>query len=107
MATESALREQLTNPGSAQPSLDEDQAFLFTAILNAAFRAEELGVMPDQFLEICKAAVAPHHKMVGFDEVTMEPSQRMKEMGLTPEQFLHMCETIVSVMQQLLAEDLG
>lgn len=107
MAIESAVREQLTKSASGQPEFDEDQAYLFTAILNAAFRAEELGVTPDQFLEICKAAVAPHHKLVGFDEITMEPTQRMKELGFTPENFLHMSETIVSVMEQLLAENLG
>jgi len=107
MATESAVREQVTKAASEQHAHDEDHAYFFTAILNAAFRAEELGITPDQFLEICKAAVAPHHRLVGFEEVTMEPSQRIKEMGLTPEEFLHMCETIVSVMQQLLTDNLG
>ncbi len=71
MANESAVREQATKTATEQYARDEDHAFFFTAILNAAFRAEELGIMPEQFLEICKAAVAPHHKLVGLEEVTM------------------------------------
>jgi hypothetical protein len=93
-----------------QPPLtarEEDTSFLFTALLNAAFRAEELGVTPDQFLEICRAAAAPHHKLVGFQEVTMEPSPRLQALGMTPERFLKMSELIVGVMRQLLMENLG
>jgi hypothetical protein len=86
---------------------DEEHSFLFTAILNAAFRAEELGVTPEQFLEICRAAVAPHHKLIGSEEVIIEPSQGLRELGITPENFLSMCESIVGVMRQLLAENLG
>jgi len=86
---------------------EEDHAFFYTAILNAAFRAEELGVTPEQFLEICRAAATPHHKLVGSEEVTMEPSQRLQDIGLTPDRFLEMCETITGVMRQLLMENLG
>jgi hypothetical protein len=75
--------------------------------LNAAFRAEELGITPDQFLEICRAAAAPHHKLLDSEEVIIEPSPRLKELGFTPERFLEMSETIVSVMRQLLTENLG
>jgi hypothetical protein len=98
-------------PNSAHPQLltarEEDHAFLFTALLNAAFRAEELGVTPDQFLEICRAAAAPHQKLVDSQPVAIEPSPRLKDLGVTPERFLKMCELIVGVMHQLQAEDLG
>ena len=86
---------------------EEDTSFLFTALLNAAFRAEELGVTPDQFLEICRAAAAPHHKLVDDKEVTIEPSPRLQALGLTPDRFLKMSELIVGVMRQLLMEELG
>lgn len=85
----------------------DDHAFLYTAILNAAFRAEELGVTPEQFLEICRAAAAPHHTLVDSEMAIMEPSQRLREVGLTPEVFLNMCKTITGVMRQLLMENLG
>lgn len=86
---------------------EEDTGFLFTALLNAAFRAEELGVTPDQFLEICRAAAAPHYKLVDNKEVTIEPSPRLQAIGLTQDRFLKMAELIVGVMRQLLMEDLG
>ncbi|MFZ0197595.1 MAG: hypothetical protein WB523_10095 [Candidatus Sulfotelmatobacter sp.] len=86
---------------------EEDHAFLFTALLNAAFRAEELGVTPEQFLEICRAAAAPHRTLVDSRQVVLEPSPRLKELGVTPERFLKMSELIAGVMRQLLNEDLG
>jgi hypothetical protein len=86
---------------------EEDQAFVFTALLNAAFRAEELGVAPETFLEICRAATAPHHDLVESRVVTIEPSSRLRKLGLTPDRFLEMSELIVRVMRQLLMEDLG
>lgn len=96
-----------TNPTKLLTAHEEDHAFLFTALLNAAFRAEELGVTPEQFLEICRAAAAPHRTLVGSRQVVMEASPRLKELGVTPERFLKMCELIAGVMRQLLAEDLG
>jgi hypothetical protein len=107
-AKQSAVPQQITKPASGHFMRDEDHAtFLYTAILNAAFRAEELGVTPEQFLEICRAAAAPHHKLVASEEMVVEPSQRLRELGVTPEVFLEMCETITGVMRQLLMEDLG
>ena len=94
-------------PQRLTPAHEEDTAFLFTALLNAAFRAEELGVTPDQFLEICRAAAAPHHKLVDSKEVTIEPSPRLQALGLTPDRFLKMSELIAGVMRQLLMENLG
>ncbi|MFZ1051626.1 MAG: hypothetical protein WBP65_09750 [Candidatus Sulfotelmatobacter sp.] len=94
-------------PQQLMTAREEDHAFLFTALLNAAFRAEELGVTPDQFLEICRAAAAPHCKLVDSQQVVIEPSPRLKELGVTPERFLKMCELIVGVMRQLLMENLG
>ena len=86
---------------------EEDTAFVYTALLNAAFRAEDFGVLPEQFLEICRAAAAPHHKLVETHQVTIEPSPRLQALGLTPERFLKMAELIAGVMRQLLQEDLG
>ena len=106
-AKQSAVLDRPTTPAPGHSMREEDHAFLYTAILNAAFRAEELGVTPEQFLEICRAAATPHHKLVGPEEVTIEPSERLQELGLTPERFLEMCETIVGVMRQLLMENLG
>ncbi len=105
----------IPEPTTQQPAVphrlttarEEDTAFLFTALLNAAFRAEELGVTPDQFLEICRAGAAPHHKLVDNKEVTIEPSPRLQALGLTPDRFLKMSELIAGVMRQLLMEDLG
>ncbi len=96
-----------TPPTKLMTAHEEDHAFLFTALLNAAFRAEELGVTPEQFLEICRAAAAPHHTLVDSKQVVLEASPRLKELGVTPERFLRMSELIVGVMRQLLAEDLG
>jgi len=111
MANESAVLQQPATAASASASAskmhEEDHAFFYTAILNAAFRAEELGITPEQFLDICQAAVAPHLKLVDSNKVVIEPSQRLLDLGITPEQFLEMCTTITSVMQQLLAENLG
>ena len=109
MANESAVLQQPATAASAPTSNlhQEDHAFFYTAILNAAFRAEELGITPEQFLDICQAAVAPHLKLVDSTKVVIEPSQRLLELGLTPERFLEMCKTITSVMRQLLAENLG
>lgn len=86
---------------------EEDTGFVFTALLNAAFRAEELGVSPEHFLEICRAAAAPHHKLVGSYQVTIEPSPRLQALGLNSERFVKMAELIAGVMRQLLMEDLG
>jgi hypothetical protein len=94
-------------PQKITTAREEDTGFLFTALLNAAFRAEELGVTPDQFLEICRAAAAPHHKLVDNKEVTIDPSARLQALGLTPGRFLKMAELIAGVMRQLLMEDLG
>ncbi len=103
------IQEPIEKPTSQNVTTarEEDTAFLFTALLNAAFRAEELGVTPDQFLEICRAAAAPHHKLVENKEVTIVPSPRLKALGLTPDRFLKMSELIAGVMRQLLMEDLG
>jgi hypothetical protein len=98
---EAAISQRLTT------AREEDQAFVFTALLNAAFRAEELGVAPETFLEICRAAAAPHQDLVKSQVVTIKPSSRLRELGLTPERFLEMSELIVSVMRQLLMENLG
>ena len=106
-AKQSAVLDRPTTAAPGNSMREEDHAFLYTAVLNAAFRAEELGVTPEQFLEICRAAATPHHKLVGPEEVTIEPSERLQELGLTPERFLEMCETIVGVMRQLLMENLG
>ena len=106
-AHQSATRPRPTPAELGQYLSEEDHAFLYTVLLNAAFRAEELGVTPDQFLEICRAAAAPHHKLLDSEEVIIEPSPRLKELGFTPERFLEMSETIVSVMRQLLMENLG
>jgi len=107
----SATSEPTTQPPAAPQRLtaarEEDTAFLFTALLNAAFRAEELGLSPEQFLEICRAAAAPHHKLVDNKEVTIEPSPRLQALGLTPDRFLKMAELIAGVMRQLLMENLG
>ena len=104
-------KESAVCPQSSQAAFEhhvcDEHAFLYTAILNAAFRAEELGVTPEQFLEICRAAAAPHHTLVDSEVALLEPSQRLRELGLTQEVFLNMCETITSVMRQLLMEDLG
>ena len=99
--------KQSPAPQPLTTAREEDTSFLFTALLNAAFRAEELGVTPDQFLEICRAAAAPHHKLVDNKEVTIEPSPRLQALGLTPDRFLKMSELIVGVMRQLLMEELG
>jgi hypothetical protein len=111
MANESPVLQQPTTAAPApspSPSMhEEDHVFFYTAILNAAFRAEELGVTPEQFLDICRAAVAPHLKLVDANKVIIEPSQRLRDLGITPEEFLKMCETITSVMRQLLMENLG
>ncbi|MFY9843081.1 MAG: hypothetical protein ACLP0H_06980 [Terriglobales bacterium] len=109
MANESAVLQHPATAASASTSNmhKEDHAFFYTAILNAAFRAEELGITPEQFLDICQAAVAPHLKLVDSNKVVIEPSQRLLDLGITPERFLEMCTTITSVMRQLLAENLG
>ena len=99
--------KQSPAPQPLTTAREEDTSFLFTALLNAAFRAEELGVTPDQFLGICRAAAAPHHKLVDNKEVTIEPSPRLQALGLTPDRFLKMSELIVGVMRQLLMEELG
>jgi hypothetical protein len=106
-AHQSTTRPRPTPAELARYLREEDHAFLYTVLLNAAFRAEELGITPDQFLEICRAAAAPHHKLLDSEEVIIEPSPRLKELGFTPERFLEMSETIVSVMRQLLTENLG
>jgi len=107
MANESAVLQQPATAASVPSMHEEDHAFFYTAILNAAFRAEELGVTPEQFLDICQAAVEPHLKLVDSSKVVIEASPRLRELGITPEEFLKMCQTITSVMRQLLAENLG
>ena len=107
MANQSAILQQPSTAASLRSIQEEDHAFFYTAILNAAFRAEELGVTPEQFLEICQAAVAPHLTLVDSKKVVIEPSQRLRDLGITPEAFLKMCQTITSVMRQLLDENLG
>ncbi|MGO9576981.1 MAG: hypothetical protein ACLPTQ_21940 [Terriglobales bacterium] len=107
MADQSAVLQQPATAAPAQSMHPEDHSFFFTALLNAAFRAEELGVTPEQFLEICQAAAAPHYKLVDSKEVIIEPSQQLQALGVTPEQLLSMCEMIVGVMRQLLTENLG
>jgi hypothetical protein len=107
----STIQVPAEKPSTTHPKLltanEEDHVFLFTALLNAAFRAEELGVTPEQFLEICRAAAAPHRRLVDSQQVVIEPSPRLKEPGMTPERFLNMCELIAGVMRQLLMENLG
>ena len=44
-------------PQQLMTAREEDHAFLFTALLNAAFRAEELGVTPERFLKMCELIV--------------------------------------------------
>ena len=107
MASESAVLQQPAAVASAPSMHEEDHAFFYTAILNAAFRAEELGVTPEQFFDICHAAIEPHLKLVGSHKVIIEPSPRLRELGITPESFLEMCTTITAVMRQLLEENLG
>ncbi len=107
----STIQEPTAKPSPTTQKIttarEEDTGFLFTCLLNAAFRAEELGVTPEQFLEICRAGAAPHHKLADNKEVTIEPSPRLQALGLNSDRFLKMSELIVGVMRQLLTEDLG
>jgi len=107
MASATAIPPASTASQRGLTDREEDTAFVFTALLNAAFRAEELGISPEQFLEICRAAAAPHRKLVDSHQVPIEPSPRLRALGLTPDRFLKMAELIAGVMRQLLMEDLG